>query len=56
MWSKTLGQTSTKTNMILACFNALQKLSETKIREQDVAELNIVDGAVSEVPVDDKNE
>jgi small subunit ribosomal protein S5 len=31
IWSKTLGQTKTKINLVNACFNALKKLMEMKI-------------------------
>ncbi len=44
IWSKTYGQTKTKLNLITALMDALVKLSETKIRSEDIAKLGIVDG------------
>ncbi|MEK6869022.1 MAG: 30S ribosomal protein S5, partial [Nanoarchaeota archaeon] len=44
--SHTFGQTRTKTNLIYACFDALKKLSEIKIQNEDAEKLGIVEGAV----------
>lgn len=44
VWSKTLGQTNTRVNLIKACFEALKKLSSTKIKHEHVANLGIVEG------------
>ena len=43
VWSKTLGST-TKLNLVKACFDALRKLSITKIRIEDIERLGIVEG------------
>ncbi|MEK6875905.1 MAG: 30S ribosomal protein S5 [Nanoarchaeota archaeon] len=43
--SHTFGQTRTKVNLIYACFEALKKLSEIKIRDEDDEKLGIVEGA-----------
>jgi len=32
VWSRTEGQTATKINLVKACFNALRKISETKVK------------------------
>jgi small subunit ribosomal protein S5 len=48
VWSKTIGHTATKANIIKACHNALEKLSQMKIREQDYAALNIVVGSTKQ--------
>lgn len=47
IWSKTIGQTKTRTNTITACFKALKKLSSTKIRPEDINNLGIIDGALN---------
>jgi small subunit ribosomal protein S5 len=44
VWSKSLGHVNTKVNMIEACFDALRKLSMTKIAEKDKSMLNIAEG------------
>lgn len=44
VWSKTIGQTRTKLNHVLACFKALKKLSSTKTSADDDAKLGIVEG------------
>ncbi|MBN2454635.1 30S ribosomal protein S5 [Candidatus Woesearchaeota archaeon] len=46
IWSKSLGQTRTTTNLISACFAALKKLSSTKIQPNTEKELGIVEGCV----------
>ncbi len=46
IWSRTEGQTRTKTNLIAACELALKKLVTTKVRERSVSSLGIVDGEV----------
>jgi small subunit ribosomal protein S5 len=48
VWSKTKGKTTTKINHIQACFEALKKLSSTKIKPQDIEKIGIVDGKVVE--------
>lgn len=49
IWSKTDGQTSTKINLIQATMNALQKLSEMKIKSDDVEKLGITEGKLKEI-------
>ena len=44
VWSKTFGQTRTKINMTYACFKALKKLMEIKIRKETAEKLSIVEG------------
>jgi len=46
IWSKTIGQTKTKMNLISALMDALKKLSETKIKPEDIQKLGIVEGRV----------
>ncbi len=48
IWSKTKGKTSTKTNLINACFSALKKLSETKTKHQQRETLGMVEGEIKE--------
>lgn len=48
VWSKTKGQTSTKVNLISALVDALKKLSEVKIKPEDVANFGIVEGRLKE--------
>ena len=47
VWSKTRGQTSTKSNLINACMDALRKLMTTKIAPNYTKELNIVEGRLA---------
>jgi len=47
IWSKNLGQTKTKINLVNACFNALKKLVEMKVPKKYE---NFIEGA-SEKPV-----
>jgi len=46
VWSKSKGNTTTKINMVKACFEALKKLSTTKIRPDSFEKLGIVEGRV----------
>ena len=46
VWSKTIGQTRTKINLIKACEKALKNLSKTKIQPNHKKELFIYDGPV----------
>ncbi len=48
VWSKTEGQTKTKLNLIFAVIDALKKLSEVKVKPEDVARLHIIDGKLRE--------
>lgn len=41
VWSKTLGQTRTKVNLVMACEKALRKLMDTKIQETIFKELGV---------------
>ncbi len=51
-WSKTLGQTKTKINLIQACTSALQQLNTTKIKPDHISQLGIVDGHTKSKDVD----
>lgn len=44
IWSRTEGQTSSKLNVLFACFEALQKLVKVKIQEKTAEKLKIVEG------------
>lgn len=46
VWSKTLGQTKTKVNLVNACFNALKKLMEMKIPKKYE---NFIEGMAEQV-------
>ena len=46
--SKTKGQTKTKLNLINALLDALKKLSELKIKPEDIQKLGIVEGRIKE--------
>lgn len=46
IWSKTEGQTKTKLNLISALMDALMKLSEMKVRPEDVRTLCITEGRI----------
>lgn len=46
--SKTKGQTKVKLNMIFALVDALKKLSEVKIKPEDIKKLGIVEGRLKE--------
>lgn len=48
VWSKTKGQTKTKTNLISACFGALKNLVKMKIAKRYFDELGIVEGKIVE--------
>lgn len=48
IWSKTKGQTKTKSNLVFACVDALRKLGETKIQQKHLKELGITEGSASE--------
>ncbi len=47
-WTKSQGHTATKLNMIKACIFALQKLSTTKVRDDKLKGLGIVEGKIAE--------
>ncbi|MCK5025240.1 MAG: 30S ribosomal protein S5 [Nanoarchaeota archaeon] len=46
VWSRTLGQTKTKTNLIKACVDALHSLNKMKISQRDRERLGIVEGSM----------
>jgi len=46
VWSKTKGQTKVKTNLIVACFDALKKLSSTRVQQRYYKNLGIAEGAI----------
>lgn len=48
VWSKTLGKTGTKINLVSACFDALKKLIETKMLSKYKEEVGVVEGALEE--------
>ena len=45
-YSKVVGQTKTRFNLITACFEALQNLSKTKINPNYISKSGLVDGAI----------
>ena len=49
VWSKTEGQTSTKLNMVGALMDALKKLSQIKIKPDDIQKLGIIEGKLKEI-------
>ncbi|MEM4267278.1 MAG: 30S ribosomal protein S5 [Candidatus Woesearchaeota archaeon] len=46
VWTKTQGQTGTKINLVHATFDALRKLSITKLQAKDWETLSIVEGVI----------
>jgi len=46
IWSKTLGKTSTKFNLIYACIDAINKLMEIRTKTEDFSNLGIVEGKI----------
>lgn len=46
VWSKTLGQTGTKINLVNACFDALKKLIEMKVLSRYRESIGMVEGAL----------
>jgi small subunit ribosomal protein S5 len=44
VYGKTRGQTRTKLNVVYACFEALKKLSQTKVKPTQIARMGIVGG------------
>ncbi len=46
VWSKTKGQTKVKTNLVMACFDALKQLSSTRVQHRYYKNLGIVEGAI----------
>ncbi len=48
VWSKTNGQTRTKSNLVSACFDALRNLVKMKVNDKYFRELGIVEGKMIE--------
>ena len=46
VWSKTKGQTKVKTNLVMACFDALKQLSSTRVQQRYYKNLGIAEGAI----------
>ena len=44
VWSRTSGQTKVKLNLIEALMDALKKLSEIKVKPEDIEKLGIIEG------------
>ena len=44
MWSKTQGQTNNKQNVLFACINALEQLTQIKIRPEHAQRVGLVEG------------
>ena len=44
VYSKSYGQTNTKLNFMLACYEALKNLTRVKIREDDILKYGLVEG------------
>lgn len=49
VWSRTDGQTRSKLNLLSACFEALQKLIQFKIKQKDAEAFHIVEGSAKAV-------
>jgi small subunit ribosomal protein S5 len=47
VWSKTFGMTKTKTNLIMACFEALKNLSKATVTSQNMKNAKIIEGRVT---------
>jgi small subunit ribosomal protein S5 len=48
VWSKTQGQTGTKTNLVVACFESLKNLVKVKVGSNHYESLGVVDGKIAE--------
>lgn len=44
IWSETRGNTTTRLNVVQACFDALKKITDVKTQEKFVSELGIIEG------------
>ncbi len=53
VWSKSRGQTSSRTNLLKACFNALKKLSQTHTLPEHNEKIGMIAG---KIPINKKNE
>ncbi len=49
IWTKTKGQTGTKSNLIKACVCAMQQLAKTKIPDDNIRALGIAEGRIKKV-------
>ncbi len=49
VWSKTKGQSRTKLNLLIACFNALRSLMEFKLQKKYFEPLGVVEGGITTV-------
>ena len=47
VWSQTFGQTKAKLNLLYACFDALKKLMEVKLKKEDSEKLVLTEGLES---------
>lgn len=47
VWGKAYGQTSAKVNLFSACFNALKRLMEVKVTQENSKALGIVEGSAA---------
>ncbi len=56
VWSKTKGQSRIKTNLIMACFNALKQLSSIRVQQRYYKNLSIAEGAIMKQGPEDKEE
>lgn len=58
VWSKTYGQTHTRTNLAFACFNALKQLTRVKITDKFEKEGGVKEGMIegSVIPEENKKE
>lgn len=54
VWSHTIGQTKTKTNLLEACFDALKQLMKVKVSSEMIKQNNIVDGSIAKVTVSEE--
>ena len=52
VWSKTKGQTKVKTNLIMACCEALKQLSSIRVQQRYYKNLGIVEGAIEKEEVE----
>lgn len=46
VWSKCFGKTTSKINLIKACFDALGQLMKTKVRPEDIEKIGIIEGKI----------
>ncbi len=52
VWSKTKGQTKVKTNLVMACFDALKQLSSIRVQQRYYKSLGIAEGAIEKEEVE----